>query len=129
MHKLPGPLRILVREANRMPQRRFPPGQLGLDPAGFGGRRFAQLGRGRKPRPYPVGAIGVALLDHPGQRPGGLGEPVLQVASRPADLAAYQAGGLTAGMLAGRPPAEFAGKPTAHGAGQQFSLAGILAVV
>ena len=72
-------------------------------------RRPAQAGRGLQGRPYPVGAIGIPLFDHPRQRPRRLGEPVLQVAPGPADLAVHQAGGLTAQMLPGRPPAELPG--------------------
>ena len=120
--KLNGP----VQQADGMTQRRFSPGQFAFRPAASGGRRFAQLGRGLQRGPYPAGPVGIALLDHPDQRPRRLGEPVLQVSPGPADLAFYQAGGLTAQMLPGRPPAEFAGKPAADRTGQQLGLADVL---
>ena len=92
-----------------------------------GGGRFAKFRRGLQGGPYPVRAVGVTLLNHPRQRPGRLGEPVLQVAPGPADLTVHQAGGFPAQMVPGRPPAQLTRQPAADGAGQQLGLAHVVA--
>jgi hypothetical protein len=100
-------------------QRGFPFGQFPFLRRGLGGGRFLQAGRGLQGRPNPVGAVGVPLFDDPHQRPGRLGQPVLQISPRAADLALHQVGSLTEQLLPGRPPAELAGQP----AGSVTSLA------
>ena len=117
---------ILVQQADGMTQRRFPCGQFSFLRHGLVGGGLVQVGRGLQGRPYPVGAIGIPLFDHPHQRPFRLAEPVLQIASGPADLAAHQVSGRTAQVFSGRPPAELAGQPAAHRAGQQLGLADVL---
>jgi hypothetical protein len=60
------------------------PGQSSFHLRRLGGGRLAKPGRGPQRGPDPAGAVGVPLLDRPDQRPGRLGEPVLQVTAGPA---------------------------------------------
>ena len=88
--------RGLIQQAHDVTQPGLPFGQLFSFLLDLGGRCFAKRGRGPQRRPHPVGAVGVPSLDRPDQRPRRLGEPVLQITTRPADLAAHQLRGLPA---------------------------------
>jgi hypothetical protein len=116
----------LVQRADDLTQRRFPSGQFSFVRRGLLGGGLAQVGRGLQGQPYPAGAIGIPLFDHPHQRPFRLAEPILQIASGSADLAVHQVRCGTSQVIFGRPPAELAGQPTADRAGQQFGLADVL---